>query len=69
MQAAAGAVLAVHCVELAGGTDAPALWDVAAALETSTLFGDFKIDPATGAQTKHTPVLVQWRDGALRLAP
>jgi hypothetical protein len=35
--------------------------------EDSTLFGAFKIDPATGAQTSHQTVLLQWT-GADRLA-
>jgi ABC-type branched-subunit amino acid transport system substrate-binding protein len=64
VQAAAGAVLATRCAELAGSLDRTALWEAAAGLDTSTLFGGFKIDPATGAQVKHTPVLVRWRDGA-----
>jgi branched-chain amino acid transport system substrate-binding protein len=68
VQAAAGAVLATRCAELAGSLDRAALWEVAAGLETSTLFGDFGIDRATGAQVKHTPVLVLWRNGALQLA-
>jgi DDE superfamily endonuclease len=31
-----------------------------AGLETSTLFGGFKIDPHTGAQVSHRTVLVRW---------
>ena len=67
VQAAAGAIIATRCVELAGTTDPDALWAVAADLDTTTLLGDFKIDASTGAQTKHTTVLLRWRDG-LQLA-
>ncbi len=68
VQAAAGAVLAMRCVELAGSTKPDALWAVAAALDTTTLLGAFKIDASTGAQTRHTTALVQWRGGALQSA-
>ena len=37
----------------------------AAALDTTTLLGGFKIDSRTGAQTKHTTVLLRWRGGRL----
>jgi hypothetical protein len=63
VQAAAGAVLGVHCARLAGSTRREDLWAVAASLDTSTLFGGFRIDPAAGIQVKHETVLVQWRDG------
>jgi ABC-type branched-subunit amino acid transport system substrate-binding protein len=68
VQAAAGAVLAMRCVELAGTTEPDALWSIAAQLETSTLLGEFAIDASTGAQTKHATVLVQWRGHELQLA-
>ncbi len=63
VQAAATAVLATHCVGLAGH-DPGALWETVAALDTTTLLGAFKID-ATGAQVGHATVLVRWRDGQL----
>jgi ABC-type branched-subunit amino acid transport system substrate-binding protein len=65
VQAAAGAVIATSCARLAGGTSRDALWAAAAELETSTLFGGFKIDPGSGAQVKHQTVLVRWVDGEL----
>jgi branched-chain amino acid transport system substrate-binding protein len=68
VQAAAGAVLATHCAGLAGSLDREALWEAAVSLDTSTLLGGFKIDAATGAQVKHTTVLLQWRRAALQLA-
>lgn len=63
VQAAAGAVIATHCARLAGGSSRNALWAVAAGLETSTLFGGFRINPASGAQVNHRTVLVRWADG------
>lgn len=64
VQAAAGAAIAVHCAQLARSTKRADLWDAARALETSTLFGDFRID-ATGRQVAHETALVRWVDGQL----
>ena len=66
VQAAAGAVIATYCAQVAGSVETDALWAAAAALETTTLLGEFKIDGTTGAQTKHVPVLLQWRGGELQ---
>jgi hypothetical protein len=66
VQAAAGAIIATHCVGLAGTTSRDGLWAAAAELETSTLFGGFKIDPRSGAQVNHRTVLVRWADGKHR---
>lgn len=63
VQAAAAAALAVHCARLAGETAARALWRAAAALDTTTLFGRFRIDPTTGVQVAHETVLVRWGEG------
>ena len=63
VQAAAGAVIAANCARLAGTTRPGDLWSAAAALDTSTLFGAFRIDPASGAQVKHETVLVRWIHG------
>jgi hypothetical protein len=69
-QAAAGAVIAVYCARLTGGASRDALWEAAASLETSTLFGGFKIEPCSGTQVKHQTVLVRWTDGEpLPVAP
>jgi len=62
VQAAAAAAIAAHCARLAGSTRPRPLWQAASSLDTSTLFGAFKIDPATGAQTSHQTVLLQWSD-------
>jgi hypothetical protein len=63
VQAAAGAMIAVHCARLAGGIAREGLWAAAAALDTSTLFGGFRIDPRSGTQVKHKTVLVRWAGG------
>jgi ABC-type branched-subunit amino acid transport system substrate-binding protein len=68
VQAAAGAALAVHCAEIAGSVGTGALWAAATELRTTTLFGPFGVDPETGVQTSHTPVLTRWRDGEQQLA-
>jgi Periplasmic binding protein len=60
VQAAAAATIAAHCARLAGTTRPQPLWQTASSLNTSTLFGAFKIDPDTGAQTSHQTVLLQW---------
>jgi hypothetical protein len=60
--------LAAHCVRRTGTTTPGPLWAAAAALDTDTLFGGFKIDPVTGAQVKHEAVLVRWASGELALA-
>jgi DNA-binding GntR family transcriptional regulator len=36
------------------------LWATAAALRTTTMFGAFRIDPASGAQLGHQTTLVRW---------
>ena len=68
-QAAAAAALAARCAELAGSTAPAALWAAAVALDTTTLFGRFRIDPATGEQLGHETVLVRWSAGAARRVP
>jgi hypothetical protein len=68
VQAVAGAALAVYCARRAGTTAPQRLWAEAAALDTETLFGGFKIDPVTGVQVRHQAVVVRWADGELALA-
>jgi hypothetical protein len=60
VQAVAAAVLAAHCVRLAGGTTRELLWAAASSLDTSTLYGYFMIDPDSGLQLGHRPVLLRW---------
>jgi hypothetical protein len=65
VQAVAGAVLASRCAALAGSVAAGALWAAAARLDTSTLFGRFRVDPVTGVQVAHETVLLRWAGGSL----
>lgn len=68
VQAAVTAALAVSCAERAGGTSRTALWSAATSLRATTMFGDFAVDPVTGAQVGHRMSLVCWRDGKQLLA-
>jgi hypothetical protein len=67
VQAVAGAVIAAHCATLAGSTTPAELWSAAVALDTTTFFGGFRIDPASGVQIKHRTVLVRWARGEIVL--
>jgi hypothetical protein len=67
VQAAAAAAIAVHCARMADSTSRHSLWRAAAALETSTMFGPFKVNPVSGAQTGHDTILVQWSNGSPRI--
>ncbi|HEV2373616.1 MAG TPA: ABC transporter substrate-binding protein [Streptosporangiaceae bacterium] len=60
VQAFAAAALAAHCARQVGSTSPESLWPAATALDTSTLFGGFKIDQNSGAQVRHQTVLLQW---------
>jgi hypothetical protein len=60
VQAAAAAVLATHCARTAGDVARSALWAAATSLRATTLFGPFGIDPTTGEQQDHRPVLTRW---------
>src|SRR5262249_50642318 len=52
----------VRSARQTGGTDPELLWLAAAALDTSTVFGTFKIDQTSGAQIKHRTILIRWAD-------
>jgi ABC-type branched-subunit amino acid transport system substrate-binding protein len=60
VQAAATAVLATHCARTAGSVARESLWAMATVLRTTTMFGAFRIDPASGAQLGHQMALVRW---------
>jgi ABC-type branched-subunit amino acid transport system substrate-binding protein len=57
VQAVAAAALATYCLRQAGDGD---LWRAALALDTSTLFGRFRIRPRDGLQLGHRTVLLRW---------
>ena len=65
VQAAAAAVLASHCVRQAAGTGPEAVWQAAAALDTDTLFGRFRVHLANGTQLGHNAGLVRWTANGL----
>jgi hypothetical protein len=69
VQAAAAAIVAAQCARLVGRTTPEDLWAAAAALDTSTLFGGFRIAPVTGVQVKHEATLVRWVNRELTAVP
>ena len=62
-QAYAACLIAQHCLEEAGSADDEAVWRAACALDCTTFFGRFKINPRTGIQSGHEMVWVQWQGG------
>jgi ABC-type branched-subunit amino acid transport system substrate-binding protein len=62
-QAYAAALVAGHCLEI--DRDEPER--AARSLRTTTFFGAFALDPATGAQAAHRLSVVRWRHGEQRL--
>ena len=62
-QAYAACLIAQHCLEEAGSADDEALWRAACALDCTTFFGRFRINPRTGIQSGHEMVWVQWQGG------
>lgn len=67
VQAYAAGVIAARCVRDAGSADDAAVLAAAGVLDTTTLLGRFRLDPASGEQVGHQVVTVQWQDG-LRVA-
>jgi len=63
VQAYAAGLVAQRCVEAAGTLDQGALREAAAALDFSTFYGRFKIDPDTGRQIGRSTVIIQWQRG------
>jgi branched-chain amino acid transport system substrate-binding protein len=62
-QAFAAGVVAAECARRAGTLGPAALLAAARDLDTTTLYGAFRLDRATGRQVGHRPWLVQWRAG------
>jgi branched-chain amino acid transport system substrate-binding protein len=62
-QAFAAGVVFAECLRRAGSLDDDRLLAAAHALDVVTFFGRFRIDAATGKQTGHQMVLVQWQEG------
>lgn len=59
-QAYAVGIILEKCVEATGDLDDGRLREAARGLDLSTLFGRFRLDPATGRQVGHRIRLVQW---------
>ncbi|MGQ0793489.1 MAG: amino acid ABC transporter substrate-binding protein [Deltaproteobacteria bacterium] len=51
------------CVQESGSLRPSKLREAAASLDFSTFYGNFKIDPATGKQSGHKILTVQWQSG------
>ncbi len=66
-QALAAGVIATRCLEEAGSADDAALLAAARALDCTTMFGSFRLDPRTGEQAGHQVLTVQWQDGTRRV--
>ena len=62
-QAYATGLVIEKCVDAAGTLEAEALRRVAGELDFTTFYGPFRIDPISGRQVGHRPVVVQWRRG------
>ena len=62
-QAYAAGLIAAHCVEQAGSLEDDALRQAAGALDLTTCYGRFRLDPRTGRQVGHTIVVAQWQAG------
>ena len=63
-QAYAACLIAQRCLESAGSADDEAMWRAACALDCTTFFGRFRINPRTGIQSGHEMVWVQWQGGS-----
>ncbi len=62
-QAYAAGLVTVAALRRAGALDQARLRSAFADLHTTTLFGDFAIDPPSGRQLGHQMLLVQWHRG------
>jgi len=66
-QAFAAGVIAARCLREAGTADDAALAAAACALECTTMFAPFRLDPKTRQQVGHHVLTVQWQDGMRRV--
>jgi Periplasmic binding protein len=70
VQAVAAAALAAHCLRQVSPSRRPGdLWPAALALDTSTLFGRFRLRPGDGVQVAHRTVLLRWTAHGPALVP
>lgn len=66
-QAYAMGLVVGECIRRAGSLDDRALLAAARGLDTTTLYGRFRLDPTTLRQVGHEILLVEWRDGEKHL--
>ena len=59
----AAGVVWQRCVQEAGTVESLPVLSASQRLDTTTLFGRFRVDPVTGLQTGHQIRVVQWRGG------
>ncbi len=59
----AAGVIWQRCVKEAGTVESLPVLAASQQLDTTTLFGRFRVDPVTGVQTGHQIRVVQWRGG------
>ena len=59
----AAGVLWQRCVERAGTIESLPVQAASQRLDTTTMFGRFRLDPVTGVQTGHQIRVVQWQRG------
>lgn len=59
----AAGVVWKRCVNEADTIESSPVMAASQRLDTTTLFGRFRVDPVTGVQTGHQIRVVQWRDG------
>lgn len=59
----AAGVVWQRCVQQAGTVESLPVHAASQRLDTTTLFGRFRVDPITGVQTGHRVRVVQWRGG------
>ncbi|MBI4380770.1 MAG: amino acid ABC transporter substrate-binding protein [candidate division NC10 bacterium] len=67
VQAFAAGVVFMECFRVAGSLEDERLLAAARAIDLTTLFGRFRLDPTTGRQVGHQPLLIQWQDGRKRV--
>lgn len=67
VQAYAAGLIAEATVRTAGSTDRAKLWETVSALDFTTVFGRFRLDPDSGEQVGHDAVLTQWHNGTQQL--
>jgi branched-chain amino acid transport system substrate-binding protein len=66
-QAFAAGVIATRCLRDAGTADDAALAEAACALQCTTMFAPFRLDPGTRRQVGHRVLTVQWQQGVRRV--